>query len=140
MNQRELAKETAVMAAFMMEGVMDTAGLYKDMLEAAPHDQGAVEKVSELMTMAPAFAQVVSAAVERQWDFCGVFPYEVATTYGYWYAQYCVNRNTPPPLAARSVEARWLIMDFFRNASDFKDIVAVLLKEVFPTIPELLGI
>lgn len=140
MNQRELFKETAVMAAFMMEGVMDTAGLYKDMLEAAPHDQGAVEKIGEMMTMASAFAKVVEAALDRQWDFCGVFPYEVATTYGHWYAQYCANRNVPPPLAARSVEARGLIMDFFRNASDFKDIVAVLRSEVFPNIPELLEI
>ena len=113
MSKRLDMYSAALMAAFIMEAAVDRKVQYAHLLAHCEVD-GALEKVDRMVTMAVPFSEFLAHMVtEKGFSIPGIFHYEVAALYGYWYLEYVQEHNEEPSWKECAESAEKLITQFF---------------------------
>jgi hypothetical protein len=89
-SQLDFSCNTALIGAFMMEGLKDAGNPYCEILEA--YNNGCVGLIEELTQYAPYMQELYDKKFNENDDCCnGVYVYDVVNPFGTWFGQYILN-------------------------------------------------
>lgn len=107
--------QTAITAAFVMEGLHKDHGYYA-LLQA--WDKGAIELVSAVMEYVPIIHRLRSVAEAVVGEYPGVFEYEVSAPFGHWLGDTIAEEGDMPEQGHAVAILTDLVESFFRRDAD----------------------
>lgn len=116
-----ISKNSAMYGAFMMEGMrdrcyrLDPHNGYEDMLHRWA--QGCWELINEMVQYADHFDKCASIYINQNYDFPGVFEYEVVNEFGDWFADYVLKHGHAPIAVEAKAHIATLVEQFFKQGS-----------------------
>lgn len=119
--------EASTTAAFMMKG-LHSAGYDQCITEAL--GMGRIETVQEMVVYVPMIMEVLDAAECGEFEFPGVFDYEVSSPFGRWFGKQLIERGEVPSRKEAVDRLSKKMSAFFNQSGNDSGVALAITQEI----------